>query len=75
MPRYYFRTTPNGRQTDIEGEVLPNDNAACASAVASLSELLPVHSGEMVEGSTFGVAVAREDGTDFYRIEASAHRL
>ena len=51
---------------------MPNDAAACASAVASLAELLPGEASKLVGGGTFGLTVAREDGTVFYRIEAVA---
>ena len=75
MPRYFFDTTADGTPVDAEGETLPNDAAACASAVASLSELLPGRACDLLTGGSFGVTVAREDGTVFYRIEAVATEL
>ena len=72
MPRYFFDTTSERTPVDADGETLPNDAAACASAVASLAELLPGEASKLVGGGSFGLTVAREDGTVFYRIEAVA---
>lgn len=72
MPRYFLKTTSQPTLPDPVGEELPDDVAACAGAVASLSELLPSRTTELVEGGSFGVTVAREDGSVFYRIDAVA---
>ncbi len=75
MPRYYFDTTEDRVPVDTDGEALPDDATACASAVASLAELLPGRAPNLIDGGSFGVTVAREDGTVFYRIEAVATEL
>ena len=72
MPLYYFDTSADRIPVDADGEILPDDAAACASAVASLSELLPGCLPDLIKGGSFGITVARADGTVFYRIEAVA---
>lgn len=72
MPRYFLKTTSQPTLPDPVGEDLPDDGAACAGAVASLAELLPGHTTELVGGGSFGVTVARDDGSIFYRIDVVA---
>ena len=72
MPRYFLKTTAEPTLPDPVGEELVDDAAACAGAVASLSELLPGRTPDLIDGGSFGVTVAREDGRVFYRIDAIA---
>ena len=72
MPRYFLKTTAEPTLPDTVGEQLPDDAAACAGAIASLAELLPGQTTELISGGAFGVTVAREDGSVFYRIDAIA---
>lgn len=72
MPRYFLKTTAEPTLPDTVGEELPDDAAACAGAVASLSELLPGRTSDLIDGGSFGVTVARDDGSVFYRIDAIA---
>ncbi|HEY0600310.1 DUF6894 family protein [Brevundimonas sp.] len=69
MPRYFFDITSEHTVRDEDGETLPDSETARDAAIRIASEVLPVHSRQLVQTGRVAVTVRDERGAVVHEVE------
>jgi hypothetical protein len=75
MPRYFFNIHHEGSGPDVEGEELPNDEAAWLEATLLARELFKETDGKFRPGQEWSVEVTDERRNPLYFIRVSAEEI
>jgi hypothetical protein len=75
MPRYFFNIQHEGSGPDVEGEELPNDEAAWLEATLIAGELFKKIDGKFRPGQEWSVEVTDERRNPLYFIRVSAEEI
>lgn len=69
MPRYFFDIASTRSVRDEDGEILADSEAARDVAIRIASELLPVHSRQLVRSGRVAVSVRNDEGAIVHELE------
>lgn len=69
MPRYFFDIASPHSVRDEDGEILADSEAARDVAIRIASELLPVHSRQLVRSGRVAVSVRNDEGAIVHELE------
>jgi hypothetical protein len=75
MATYFFNVHPNGSGPDMEGEELPNDEAAWREATIIAGELFKDIDGKFRPGQDWSLGVTNERRNPLFFIRISAERI
>jgi hypothetical protein len=75
MARYFFNVRSEGSDPDMEGEELPNDEAAWREATLVAGELFKDIDGRFRPGQEWSLEVTDERRNPLYFIRVSAERI
>ncbi|KJC47743.1 hypothetical protein UB31_18510 [Bradyrhizobium sp. LTSP849] len=71
MPRYFFNVHNLGPDTDVQGEDLPDDEAAWREATVYAGELFKDVDGKLRPGQEWTLEVTDEAGNSIFNIHIS----
>jgi hypothetical protein len=69
VPRYFFDIASEHTIRDEDGENLPDSEAARETAIRIASELLPIHSRQLVQTGRVAITVRDERGATLHELE------